>query len=180
MLRRALRSRMHAVHGGVGSTRPPTYAHAQPIRRHAHFIRLDQPKPVTGCYIFTYENGFHLPCVQLWLHVDTRGSEYVYMRARTHARASAAPPRTSTTPHRAPAERVPRRWRAAAPKAAHTEDNVVTDAVFHAPMFALNATAPENACEPKPHAVHRRREGPARFRRGCGCAQTRTHTRARI
>jgi hypothetical protein len=24
---------------------------------------------------------------------------------------------------------------------AHTEDNVVTDAVFHAPMFALNADA---------------------------------------
>ena len=31
--------------------------------------------------------------------------------------------------------------RAAGPGAAHTEDNVVTDAVFHAPMFALNADA---------------------------------------
>jgi hypothetical protein len=28
-----------------------------------------------------------------------------------------------------------------AEKAAHTEDNVVTAAVFHAPMFALNADA---------------------------------------
>jgi hypothetical protein len=31
--------------------------------------------------------------------------------------------------------------RAAGPQAAHTEDNEVTDAVFHAPMFALNADA---------------------------------------
>jgi hypothetical protein len=28
-----------------------------------------------------------------------------------------------------------------------------TDAVFHAPMFALNADADMNACAPKPHAV---------------------------
>ncbi len=31
---------------------------------------------------------------------------------------------------------------------AHTQDNVLTDAVFHAPMFALNANAPWNACKP--------------------------------
>jgi hypothetical protein len=30
---------------------------------------------------------------------------------------------------------------------------VVTAAVFHAPMFALNADADWNACAPKPHAV---------------------------
>jgi hypothetical protein len=29
-----------------------------------------------------------------------------------------------------------------------TEDNVVARAVFHAPMFALNADAPLNACKP--------------------------------
>jgi hypothetical protein len=29
----------------------------------------------------------------------------------------------------------------------------MTRAVFHAPMFALNADGPMNACEPKPHAV---------------------------
>jgi hypothetical protein len=29
-----------------------------------------------------------------------------------------------------------------------------TDAVFHAPMFALNAAADSNACAPRPHAVH--------------------------
>jgi hypothetical protein len=31
---------------------------------------------------------------------------------------------------------------------------VATDAVFHAPMFALNATAKSNACAPKLDAVH--------------------------
>ncbi len=43
--------------------------------------------------------------------------------------------------------------RAAGPEAAHTPFNVVTRAVFHAPMFALNADAETNACVPKPHAV---------------------------
>ena len=33
-------------------------------------------------------------------------------------------------------------------EATHTLDNVVTAAVFHAPMFALNADAEANACEP--------------------------------
>jgi hypothetical protein len=31
---------------------------------------------------------------------------------------------------------------------ARTPDNTATDAVFHAPMFALNADANPNACEP--------------------------------
>jgi hypothetical protein len=35
----------------------------------------------------------------------------------------------------------PPRWRAAGRKAAHTLDKEVTDAVFHAPMFPLNADA---------------------------------------
>jgi hypothetical protein len=38
----------------------------------------------------------------------------------------------------------------AGPEAAHTEDNDVTEAVFHAPMFALKADAESNACEPRP------------------------------
>jgi hypothetical protein len=42
----------------------------------------------------------------------------------------------------------PPRWRAAGRTAAHTEEKEVTDAVFHAPMFALNADAIWNACEP--------------------------------
>jgi hypothetical protein len=44
--------------------------------------------------------------------------------------------------------------RVAGPEAAHTKYNEVTDAVFHAPMLALNADAEPNACPPKPHAVH--------------------------
>ena len=41
----------------------------------------------------------------------------------------------------APAERVRHSARRRAGKAAHTAYNVVTAAVFHAPMFALNADA---------------------------------------
>ena len=40
------------------------------------------------------------------------------------------------------------RWRAARAGKAHTPANVVTAAVFHAPMFALNADADQNACAP--------------------------------
>ncbi len=43
-------------------------------------------------------------------------------------------------------------------KTAHTEDKSVTVAVFHAPMFALNADADMNACEPtvsSPQAMRR-------------------------
>ena len=54
--------------------------------------------------------------------------------------------------------------RAAGPGAAHTWFNVVTRAVFHAPMLALNADAEENACAPKPHAVHADGQGLARLR----------------
>ena len=42
----------------------------------------------------------------------------------------------------------PRGRAARAEKAAHTEDNEVTAAVFHAPMFALNAFAYWNTCAP--------------------------------
>jgi hypothetical protein len=72
--------------------------------------------------------------------------------------------------------------RAAGPGAAHTEFIVVTAAVFHAPMFALNADAELNACAPKPHAVHADGHGLARFRAsGSGRARstsppTRAHT----
>ncbi len=70
--------------------------------------------------------------------------------ARTHlhariggAAAGAQRPRM----RRRPTERGPPRC-ARGPKAALTEDNVVTRAVFHAPMFALNADAKKNVCEP--------------------------------
>ena len=72
--------------------------------------------------------------------------------------------------------------RAAGPGAAHTEDNVVTAAVFHAPMLALKADDDLNACAPKPHAVHADGHRLARLRvSGLGRARstsppTRAHT----
>ncbi len=64
------------------------------------------------------------------------------------------------------------------PKAAHTTTNVVTDAVFHAPMFALNAVAAMNACEPS-HPQSTPPEGACTCRRGCVGAQSNTHTHTR-
>ncbi len=69
------------------------------------------------------------------------------------ARASAVPPRTTRRAASKPQPSASAIVRAAGPGAAHTEDNVVTRAVFHEPMLALNADAAENACAPKPHAV---------------------------
>jgi len=70
------------------------------------------------------------------------------------ARASAVPPRTPGRAASKPRPSASTIVRAAGPKAAHTPSIVATRAVFHAPMFALNADADRNACAPKPHAVH--------------------------
>jgi len=88
--------------------------------------------------------------------------ERVPARVRTRARIgrAAAHHRPFCTEARPSASAV---VRAAGPRAAHTEDNVVTRAVFHAPMLALNADAELNACAPKPHAVHADRQGLAWF-----------------
>ena len=56
------------------------------------------------------------------------------------------------------------------PKAAHTEQNVVIDAVFHASMFASNTVALLNACEP-----NHTRSTPTKSARKLG-----TDTRARV
>ncbi len=80
------------------------------------------------------------------------------------ARASAVPPHTTG---RAASKLQPSASaivRAAGPEAAHTACNEMTDAVFHAPMFALKADAEENACAPKPHAVDADGQGLARCR----------------
>ena len=88
--------------------------------------------PVFATRSYTYTRGHPR------MRVPTR------LRVHTRANASAAPPCTtaraaSTTPPSA--SRL--RWRAArAERAAHTDSNVVTAAVFHTPMFALNAVAP--------------------------------------
>ncbi len=53
-----------------------------------------------------------------------------------------------------PTERTTRAALRATAEKTNTEDNVVTRAVFHAPMFALNVFALENACEPTAHRPH--------------------------
>jgi hypothetical protein len=72
-------------------------------------------------------------------------------RLRTHTRARIGGAAVHNGPRRTddPPRLSRLRWRAArAGKAAHTLANEVTDAVFHAPMFALNADISLNACEP--------------------------------
>ena len=71
-----------------------------------------------------------------------------YIRARAHTKTSAAPLR-ATAAHASATDRAQSAAVRAGPEAAHTENNVVTEAVFHAPMFALKADAEENACEPR-------------------------------
>ena len=61
-------------------------------------------------------------------------------RTSVGAHTSAPPPRT-TTAHASATDRAQSAAVRAGPKAAHTWDNVVTEAVFHAPMFALKADA---------------------------------------
>ena len=85
---------------------------------------------------------------------DGDPSTYTLMYIATCARAqlaraqtSAAAPRT-TAAHASATDRAQSAAVRAGPRAAHTESNVVTEAVFHAPMFALKADVKRNACEP--------------------------------
>jgi hypothetical protein len=104
----------------------------------------------------------------------------VHTRARAHRRSRRA---QRHAPHRRPGRARPAAVaRRRAEKAAHTEAMSDTDAVFHAPMFALNAevedsTSKENACGPN-HPRSTPTEGARMCRRGCVRAQSHTHTRA--
>jgi hypothetical protein len=98
--------------------------------------------------------------------------------ARTSVRAdtSAAPPR-ATAAHASVTDRAQSAAVRAGPEAAYTKDKPVTEAVFHAPMFALKADAELNACEPRPRrsaAAGKCSHALARMR-----ARPRTHTSAR-
>jgi hypothetical protein len=98
--------------------------------------------------------------------------------AHTHTRARIGGAVAHNGPRRIddPAERVPPAVaRRRAEKAAHTEDNVVTAAVFHAPMFALNADAYWNACAPS----HERSAPTGTRSHGSARMPNRTRTRAR-
>jgi hypothetical protein len=92
-------------------------------------------------YIHTYVPSFMLRSYT-WTPglVDARASEYPYVCRHTRAWPSAVLLRTMAAPHRRPAERIHRGARRR-PEAAPTPINAVTDAVFHAPMFTLNAVA---------------------------------------
>ncbi len=131
--------------------------------------------------MYTYTHISRLCYAQLYPHPWAPAHARAHTSAHTRERASGAPPRT--TARAASNTRRARPSSGGAPpgagKAAHTCCNVVTDAVFHAPMFALNADAESNACAPEPPAVHRRREGARMCRRGCKRARSHTHTRAR-
>ncbi len=127
---------------------------------------------------------FHLSDAQLYLHMWTpaQASAYTSTCAHSHAHAtsSAVPPRRMAAPHRIPAERI-RRGARRRPKAAHTRHKLVTRAVFHAPMFALNTYAEENACAPNhPRSTPRESARKSTFWRGYMCAQTHAHAHERI
>ncbi len=90
-------------------------------------------------YMYIYSNKDEDRKVDISMHV--RGCVCLYV----HRRYRHTPPRRIEG--EADRARVCAAFRATA-GTAHTDDNVVTDAVFHALMFALKSTAPENACEP--------------------------------
>ncbi len=99
-------------------------------------------------------------------------------RVRTRARigGAAAHNRPRRTEARPSASAV---VRATGPRAAHTEAMFDTDAVFHAPMFALNAHADWNACEPS-HPRSTATERARMCRRGCVGARSRIYIRMHV
>jgi hypothetical protein len=99
--------------------------------------------------------------VCIWIHIHVYKCVCVYSRAASETGRAGVP------------AMAPRR----AEKAAHTWYKFDTDEVFHAPMFALNADAERNACEPsQPRSTPT--EGARTFRRGCAGSQSHTHKRA--
>jgi hypothetical protein len=104
----------------------------------------------THIYVYIRMHVSNIPSARPYLHPRPRASESLHVCARARIGGAAAHNRPRRA--EAPAERAI--VRAAGPGAAHTPDNEVTAAVFHAPMFALNADAHPNACAPKPHTVH--------------------------
>ncbi len=130
---------------------------------------------------YTHMHVTRLCYTQLYLHTCTPAHARAHTSTQTRECASAVAaahngPRRIE--HPTSASRLP--WRAAqAGKAAHTLSMFDTRAVFHAPMFALNADAERNACRAEPPAVHA--DGTALASAGadaCAPNPTRTHARA--
>ena len=104
----------------------------------------------------------NLPSARPYLHPWPRAKRVpALVRTRARIGGAAAHNRPRRIEARPSASAI---VRAAGPGAAHTPYNVVTAAVFHVPMSALNADAEKNACAPKPHAVHADGQGLARLR----------------
>ena len=160
---------MCSVHGRVGDTRPPAYAYIHTCDAlTCTFVYIQNQEIIIYKYIYPYQYIPTFLRVPMCTHVDTCASKYLCVCDYTHthmrARASAVPPRTTPAhvedrPSASAAGRTVGRTRCA-----HTYSILITDAVFHAPMFALNADAHLNACAPKPQAVDADGQGLARFR----------------
>ncbi len=133
---------MHCMAVSVARDRQP-YVCALVIHQHTplHTYILSPTDHVRCIYIYIpsfLRAAIHTP-------VDARASECLYVCARTHSCASAVAQRTNGPRSIEARSSASGTWRAAGRKAAHTEAMVDTDAVFHAPMFALNVDAEENA-----------------------------------
>ena len=142
-------------------------------------------------YVYVCIHTHIYPVFRTRSYTDARGRPHMRVptRLRTHTRARIGGAAAHNGPRRTddPPSASRLRWRATrAGKAAHTLFNEVIDAVFHAPMFALNADAAWNACapnHPRSTPTGRRSHVSARMRaRPIAHAQTRAHghsTRAR-
>ena len=144
MMWRELRGGAYAAHGRSVTPRPPVCVHT------------GDPSTSTVAYVYINPGRLHYIYTHIYSVFPTRSNTHppvdrlrnrVPIRARTHARiggAAAHNGRAASKTRRAH----PSRWLATGRRAAHTLQISLTRAVFHAPMFALNAIASENACEP--------------------------------
>jgi hypothetical protein len=133
----------------------------------------------TDIYVCMYIHTFIYPVSATRSYTYTRGRPHMRVPTRLSTRARIGGAAAHNGPRRIddPPSASRLRWRAArAQETAHTEDNEVTAAVFHAPMSALNADADQNACEPS-----QPRSTPTERARMCrrGCAHKHTRARAR-
>ncbi len=127
--------------------------------------RCTQTHTLTYIYIFGCMYRASPPCGRTYTHGPAQASADKCAHARAHRRCRRAQPAAL---HSKPGRARPALVRAAGPGAAHTEAKLDTDAVFHAPMSALNADAYWNACAPKPDAVDADGQGLAHFFRVSG------------
>ena len=123
-------------------------------------------------------------CIHTYIYIDINVYKHTYMHIHiqyicvyiyVHLYVHPSVPTRGCTYHAAARAGAP-----PGPKAAHTRSNVVTDAVFHAPMFALNADAEESACAPSPpRSTPTRRRSHVSARIACAPDRTRTRAHAR-